>query len=99
MVDGDRHARDGVQPMNTYSNGMRTTALFRLKFDPEGDRPAKDIEFVAEDAAQALIIAHREARKHSAELWRDGKKLCSIRRQSSEVWEIVSAQEHLLGLR
>lgn len=96
MSDRSMHSGGGAHQASTYSRPARRTAVYRLKFDPEGERPAKDVEFEAEDAAQALIIAHREARKHSAELWRDGEKLCSIRRQSSEVWEIVSAQEHLL---
>lgn len=97
MENRSTHAGGGTQQASMYSKPVRRTAVFRLKFDPEGERPAKDVEFEAEDAAQALIIAHREARKHSAELWRDGKKLCSIRRQTSEVWEIVSAEDHLLG--
>lgn len=92
-------AGGGSRQSSTYSDSVRPISVFRLKFDPEGERPAKDVEFEAEDAARALIIAHREARRRSAELWRDGKKLCSIRRQSSEVWEIVSAHDHLLDNR
>lgn len=65
--------------------------LYRLKFQEENGRPAKDVEFEAEDSHQALVIAHQEARTRSAELWRDGQKLCSIRRTEQEVWEIQPA--------
>ena len=65
--------------------------LYRLKFQEENGRPAKDVEFEAEDSYQALVIAHQEARTRSAELWRDGQKLCSIRRTEREVWEIWPA--------
>ena len=67
--------------------------LYRLKFpeEPSG-RPAKDVEFSAADGAEALIIAHEEARTRSAELWCDGRKLCEIRRDEREVWEIWPAR-------
>jgi hypothetical protein len=66
---------------------------YRLKFQDEGERPAKDLEFEAGDAGEALIIAHSEARSRSAELWRDGKKLCTISRKSGGLWEIGSSKQ------
>lgn len=65
--------------------------VYRLKFQEEDGRPAKDVEFEAEDSYQALFIAHQEARTRSAELWRDGQKVCSIRRTEKEIWEIWPA--------
>lgn len=59
--------------------------IYKLKFFEEADHPAKDIEFEADDAYDALIIAHSEARRRSAELWSDGKMLCSITRKDDEV--------------
>lgn len=70
---------------------------YRLKFDQEGDRLVKDVEFEAADAFEALTIAHQEARRHSAELWRDGRKLCSITRQTGELWEVVGDQQDIGG--
>jgi hypothetical protein len=42
------------------------------------------VVFEAEDAAAALMTAHQLARACSAELWRNGQKICSIDR--SEEW-------------
>ena len=61
---------------------------YRLKFFDDARGVAKDIEFEAYDAARALIIAHKEASNRSAELWRDGEKICTIRRTDESVWEI-----------
>lgn len=61
---------------------------YRLKFHEEDGRPAKDVEFEAHDSFEALRVAHEEARTRSAELWRDGQKLCSIRRGGNGAWEI-----------
>ncbi len=70
---------------------------YRLKFPEEGTRCAKDLEFEASDAWQALIIARQEARNNPAELWRDGEKLCTIRRQGNEYWEINAADRVFPG--
>jgi hypothetical protein len=69
-----------------------TNHTYRLKFfdDPHG--VAKDIEFEAEDASRALVIAQREARHRTAELWCDGSKLCAIRRLKADAWEISPAR-------
>ena len=66
------------KPLHTY----------RLKFFEDGRGVAKEVEFDAFDAAQALIIAHKEACERSAELWCDGAKLCTIRRDGSGTWKI-----------
>ncbi len=69
---------------------MHPSHLYRLKFS--GSEPRADIEFHANDAYQALVVAHDRARHHSAELWRDGKRLCTLRRVDGEVWQIGPAQ-------
>jgi len=61
---------------------------YRLKFKADGRGLQRDIEFEAPDASMALAIAHREAADRWAELWRDGRKLCTIRRTGHDVWEI-----------
>lgn len=61
---------------------------YRLKFVEEQNRAAAEMEFEAMDAYQAFVIAHREGRKGSAELWRDGKKLCSFCEHAGSFWEI-----------
>jgi hypothetical protein len=63
---------------------------YRLKFVEDDRGVQKDVEFEAEDAAMALVIAHKEASNRSAELWCDGHKLCTIRRTEHDVWEISS---------
>jgi hypothetical protein len=59
-----------------------------LRFGAEKGRAPTEIEFEAPSAYQALIIAHREARSGSAELWRDGKRLCFICERGGSFWEI-----------
>lgn len=71
---------------------MDQSHVYRLKFS-EGDPPRPDIEFRANDAYKALVIAHDRARHRSAELWRDGCKLCTIRRVEDEVWQVGPALE------
>ncbi|QIQ88026.1 MAG: hypothetical protein G9473_00715 [Erythrobacter sp.] len=53
-----------------------------------GEPPPPDIEFQASNAYQALVIAHREGGGRSAELWRDGKRLCTISELAGSFWEI-----------
>lgn len=52
--------------------------LYTLKFAEDGHGLAKRVEFKAEDALGALIIAHREAARRTAELWDGTKRLCTI---------------------
>ena len=68
---------------------------YQLKFVDESG--VTDVEFEAEDAFKALVVAHEKATDGSAELWRDGQKLCSIRRGQREVWEIQPAQSRRAG--
>jgi len=67
---------------------------YRLKFFDDDKGSAKEIEFDAFDAAQALIIAHNEASDRSAELWCDSEKLCTIRRRARGIWEIGGSAAH-----
>ena len=69
---------------------MPQSHVYRLKFS-EGDPPRADIEFHAYDAYKALVMAHDRARHCSAELWRDGHKLCTIRRVDGDVWQVGPA--------
>ena len=43
--------------------------VYTLRFSDDGDGVAKRIVFKAEDLTTALIIAHREASRRTAELW------------------------------
>lgn len=67
---------------------MRNMHTYRLKFSDSMNRRIPDIEFEAEDAFGALTMAHEKARNASAELWQDGRKVCSIRRVGGELWEV-----------
>lgn len=64
--------------------------IYTLRFTGDDRQPAKSVDFEAEDASTALIIAHREASRHSAELWCHGKPVCTIKRtgKAGEVWQI-----------
>lgn len=64
--------------------------VFRLKFTDDGLGLAKEVEFTAVDPGRALTIAQYEARGRSAELWRDGARICTLRRSRGEadIWEI-----------
>jgi hypothetical protein len=63
---------------------------FRLKFAADRRAPQKEVEFAAWDAATALLIAQREASHRPAELWCDGRRLCTILRTDYGIWEIGS---------
>jgi hypothetical protein len=54
----------------------------------DGKGLPKEVEFEAQDAATALVIAHKEASDRSAELWCNGRKLCTIKRSAQDFWEI-----------
>jgi len=79
------------QEKRAASHSMRVTApeqIYLLRFDAGKDSPLADIEFYAGNAYQALIIAHREGSGRSAQLWRDGKKLCTINELAGSFWEV-----------
>lgn len=64
---------------------------YLLRFAPSGEWEGKDVPFEAEDPTRALFIAHSEARSRSAELWRDGQRICRIApadRDTSDFWII-----------
>jgi hypothetical protein len=65
--------------------------MFTLKIAADRTSEAIHVEFDAEDAAAALIYAHREAGNRSAELWQGDEKLCTIQRTpvgSDEFWQV-----------
>jgi hypothetical protein len=45
--------------------------------------PQSVVEFDAMDAAAALIYAHKASPDRSAELWREDRRLCHIRRMQA----------------
>lgn len=53
---------------------------YRLIFSANYIEPNDVVEFQAEDAAEALIIAHKESSRTSAELWCGDRQLCRINR-------------------
>lgn len=44
------------------------------------------VHFTAEDAADALIVAHQLATDRSAELWDGNFRVCRIEREEAEKW-------------
>ncbi len=58
--------------------------IYTLRFSDDGEGVAKRLEFKAEDRTAALIVAHREAARRSAELWEGARKLCTVRRSDDE---------------
>lgn len=58
------------QPMAHYS----------LVYPADTVQNSKRIDFLGEDPGRALLLAHREAGDRPAELWKDGAKLCTIKR-------------------
>ncbi|WP_395396409.1 hypothetical protein WBP07_21185 (plasmid) [Novosphingobium sp. BL-8A] len=56
--------------------------IYTLKFPDDGNAGALRLDFGAEDAADALVTAHRKASMRingGAELWQGARKLCTIR--------------------
>ncbi len=53
---------------------------YSLIFRGDGAEPRKRIEFQSEDPGRALLLAHRERGERAAELWSDGKRVCTIRK-------------------
>lgn len=70
-------------------------ARFKLVFSKKGFARKNAIEFDAEDAALALVYAHKWSPRHSFELWKDGEKLCRINRtpvRDASLWAIMANQ-------
>jgi len=65
-------------------------AIYRLKFAEDGIGCEKAVEFHAEDASAALLISQNESPNRTAELWCDGKLLCTIRRDGglADFWHV-----------
>jgi hypothetical protein len=66
----------------------REDNVYRLKFQEESGRPAKDVEFEADGPYEALAVARREARILPVELWCNGRRLCSIKHHQDGMWEV-----------
>jgi hypothetical protein len=66
-------------------------AHYSLVFAADAQGRHKVVCFDALDAADALLIAHRETKGFSAELWKDHIYVCAIRRtdvDGDDIWEI-----------
>jgi hypothetical protein len=66
-------------PSGHSENPMK---VYTLKFAEDGIGVARRLEFKAGDITGALVVAHREASRRSAELWDGASKLCTIRRNA-----------------
>lgn len=64
-------------------------STYQLVFADDDRGVAKTIEFDAEDAAAALVIAHSEAPRRNAELWQNNAMLCRIRRDETGYWQLT----------
>ena len=65
---------------------------YRLKLFDNRIGSAEAIEFDAEDAYKALVMAHEQTQHRQAELWCDGELLCVLKEAASGFWQIGSAQ-------
>lgn len=95
-MQGEARTSGNSLPVQRMSHNFQTAGsrhTYRLKFPDEDGRPAKDIEFEAGNPSEALAIARGEARSRFAEMWCDGRKLCTIRRNAAGYWEVNAAQE------
>jgi hypothetical protein len=61
--------------------------IYTLKFPGDGNAAALRLDFDAEDAAEALVTAHRTASDvragRAAELWQGARRLCTIQHGSN----------------
>lgn len=76
--------------------------IYSLRFaagEERSEAPPPDIEFHASNAYQALVIAHRQGGGRSVELWRDGKRLCTISELAGSFWEIRPCDDPGAGIR
>lgn len=55
---------------------------YSLRYTSEEE--AGIVHFTAEDAADALIVAHQLASDQSAELWHGDFRLCTIKRTAAQ---------------
>jgi len=66
-------------------------AHYSLIYRADGLGPAKRIEFHGEDPSRALHLAHQEPDGRPAELWKDGERICTIRKVGDGPWMIGPA--------
>ena len=68
-------------------------ALYSLIYRADGLTPDKRIEFHGEDPSRALLLADQETDDRPAELWKDGERVCIIRRvgEDPQYWMIGPA--------
>ncbi len=68
-------------------------AHYSLIYRAHGHTADKRIEFPGEDPCRALLLADKETDDGPAELWKDGERLCIIRRVGDEpqYWMIAPA--------
>jgi len=78
--------------MDMKEQDRRATAetgeLYSLRFESGNAGQAERIDFAADDAYQALVIARRESGGRPAELWRGEIRLSTISEISDSFWEI-----------
>jgi len=67
-------------------------AHYSLIYRADGNRPDKRIEFHGEDPGRALLLAQQTG-EGPAELWKDGERICTIRRvgDGPDYWMIGPA--------
>lgn len=70
---------------------MAEMHAYRLKFHDDGADPGPELEFESLDAYRALVVAHDLAGTRTADLWCDGREICTIRRVVEEVWQVGPA--------
>ena len=68
-------------------------AHYSLIYRANGPAPDKCIEFLGEDPSRALLLADKEDDDRPAELWKDGERICTIRRvgEDPQYWMIGPA--------
>lgn len=67
---------------------VKRTDVYRLRFANDGIGPGKTVEFCAEDASEALIIARDEAANRDVKLWKGERFLCHLKHNTFDVREI-----------
>lgn len=75
--------------------------VYTMKFSEDGRGEAKRIEFAAENASAALVVAHNEASNRCVELWCEDQCLCLIQRigQDGDVWLVMPQPRHAASHR
>jgi hypothetical protein len=74
-----------------FLNGSKAMHIYCLKFRDDGRGFDKLIEFEAQDPSGALSVAGRENMYRSAELWQDGRRICTLQRigPDGSFWQIA----------